>query len=344
LLLQLYPYEFSLICLCALGVKTVKNWCQTTFPAGRQYLTIQDANDQSVQIAYREKGQGIPVVLCHGIGSWGLNWQGVVAAMEFGGGLVGHRLIVFDAKGYGFSEKPERPEQPGHQMVELERILEGLCGGEPAVLVGESLGALTALGLAQRRPDLVRQLVLINVPIFPKQLPSWGMQAISAFPIEVVRWADRLRVPRLLAPLVRQVTAIAGREIVADPSRIKANSEGVYWATYPYIYEANAVTKYAEDLQIAVQEIQDCVAGRPSLIGQIQSQLSETQTPCLVLWGDRDSWFPVADGERLVAQLPQARLEVLERCGHQASGDQPVRITQLLLAFTQAFGVESGRL
>ena len=204
-------------------------------------------------------------------------------------------------------------------------------------MTGEGQAALTALGLAQRRPDLVRQLVLINVPIFPKQLPSWGMQAISAFPIEVVRWADRLRIPLLLAPLVRQATAIAGREIVADPSRIQANSEGIYWATYPYIYEANAVTKYAEDLQIAVQEIQNCVAGRPSLIGQIQAQLPQTQTPCLVLWGDRDRWFPLEDGQRLVAKLPQARLAVLEQCGHQASGDQPMRIVKLLLDFTRSF-------
>lgn len=314
----------------------MQDWWQTAFPQGRQYLEIVDASGQNVRIAYGDRGQGTPIVLCHGIGSWGYNWRAVVDVMP-----PEQRLIVFDAKGYGFSDKPALPERSGHQIVELERILQGVCPGQPAVLVGESLGGLTSLALAQRRPELVQQLVLINIPIFPKNLPGWGMQLISAFPLEIVRLVDQLRLAKHFAPLVRELTTLGAREIVADPSRLSANSEGVYWATYPYINDPNAVTKYAEDLQIGLREIQNHLQGKPSLISEIQANLPQTQIPSLILWGDCDRWFPVTDGYELQRRLPRSRLEILANCGHQASGDQPRQIAQLVLDFLAAFSVES---
>ena len=68
------------------------DWWTSTFPKGRQTLTIDDAEGQPVAIAYGEVGQGQPLVLVHGIGVWSYAWQGNVSALA-----QHYRVICFDS-------------------------------------------------------------------------------------------------------------------------------------------------------------------------------------------------------------------------------------------------------
>ncbi|NET33933.1 MAG: alpha/beta hydrolase [Cyanothece sp. SIO1E1] len=300
-------------------------WWQTTFPQGRQTLRIASANGAPSQIAYGEVGHGQPLILVHGVGVWSYCWRYNIEPLS-----QHYRVICFDAKGYGFSEKPNHGEQSGHQILELERIIRGLCD-QPAIVVAESLGALTALAVAENCPDLIDRLVVINVPIFPKRLPSWGMRALANFPIALIQAVDRLRLARLFAPLVRQLTRRGRCEVVIDPTQITA--EEVYWAAYPYIECPNAITKFAEDLKLSLDELERLAQGQPNLITQIQAGLGAIATPTLILWSDQDAWFPVADGEALQRYLPNSKLQILPNCGHQAAAGCPDIVNQAILAF-----------
>lgn len=301
------------------------DWWQTTFPNGRQSLSIADANGTSVNIAYGEIGSGPPLVLVHGIGVWSYYWRYNIEALA-----QQHRVICFDAKGYGFSDRPLDPEPVGHQVVELGRIVEALCD-RPASFVAESLGALTVLGLASTSPHLCDRLVVINAPIFPKELPSWGMKLLSNLPLNLVRTADTLRLPKTFAPLARQLAAIARRDVVIDASAI--NPEDVYWATYPYIEFPYTLTKFAEDLQIGLQQINHLIAGKPSYIRDIQHGLSSIKSPTLILWSEHDTWFPLRDGKELHRHLPQATLSIIPNCGHQAAASRPDIVNTETLKF-----------
>jgi pimeloyl-ACP methyl ester carboxylesterase len=109
-------------------------------------------NDRPVMIAYGEKGTGQPLFLAHGIASWSYCWHRTVDA------LAEHfRVICFDAKNSGFSDKPTQAEKPGHKIVEMARVIQALSS-EPAIVVAESLGALISLGLVQQFPALVDRL------------------------------------------------------------------------------------------------------------------------------------------------------------------------------------------
>ena len=180
----------------------MQDWWQATFPKGRQTLTITDANGYPVSIAYGEKGTGVPLFLIHGIGSWSYNWRHSVEPLA-----QYFRVICFDAKGYGFSEKPVYREKHDHQIIELERIIRALCD-QPPVVVAESLGALVSLAVAQAYPQLLSRLVVVNVPIFPERLPHWGMFLLSQMPLELLQIIDHARLTYLLAPLVREIMAI----------------------------------------------------------------------------------------------------------------------------------------
>ncbi len=298
------------------------DWWQTTFPKGRQYLPIIDANGQSVNIAYGEKGEGQPLLLLHGVASWSFSWrQNVdVLAEQF-------RVICIDAKGCGFSDKPMQREQPGHQVIELVRVIEGLCD-RPVAVAAESLGALTTLAAVQSHPHLFERLIVINVPIFPRQLPSWGMRLLAQLPLGWVQQVDRWQLARRLAPLILGIVKVARSEVVVDPSAV--SDDEIYGITYPQIYIPGTITKLADDLQLAAREIERLERGEPNLISEIQSRLSAVSCPVLVLWADQDRWFPVAHGEELHRRLPNAQFQILPNCGHYAIGGQPELINQAI--------------
>lgn len=262
----------------------MQDWWQATFPQGRQTVKIIDANGNSVSIAYGEKGTGKPLFLVHGVGSWSYNWRNSVEPLS-----KYFRVICFDAKGYGFSEKPLYREKHDHQVIELERIVSALCD-QPAIIVAESLGALVSLGVALAYPKLIERLVVVNVPIFPERLPHWGMWVLSQLPLEAVQAIDNVRLTYWFAPLVREIMRIERRTVLYDPSIL--TDKDVYWISYPFVEFPGTIAKVAEDLQIAAWEIEQAQEKKPNIIGKIQAHLGKIKCPTLILWGEQDAWYP----------------------------------------------------
>ncbi len=304
----------------------MKDWWQATFPQGRQSLIITDINGYPVKIAYGEVGTGKPLVLLHGMGSWSYNWRHSIAPLS-----QYFRVICFDAKGYGFSEKPGlRREQNGHQLIELERILQALCD-QPAVIVAESLGGLVALALAEHNPELIARLIVINVPVFTENLPHWAMWILAKTPIEILQTIDTWRLAYLFAPLVREIMAIERRKVLFDPSIL--TPEDVYWITYPFIELPGTIVKVAEELQIAAQEIENWQVNKPNMLSKIQNNLGNIKCPTLIMWGDQDSWFPASHGEKLHQLIPLSQLKILDNCCHDASAGSSEVVNGAIIEF-----------
>ncbi len=308
--------------------KRMKDWWQATFPKGRQSLVITDAKGYPVQIAYGEKGRGKPLILLHGMGSWSYNWRHSVAPLS-----KYYRVICFDAKGFGFSEKPLcRREDNGHQVIEFQRIIQALCD-EPAVIVAESLGGLVALALAQENPQLIGRLIVVNVPVFAEYLPHWAMWLLAQMPREVMQTIDSLRLAYLFAPLFREVMAIERRGVLFDPSIL--TQEDIYWITYPFTELPGTIAKVAEELQIAAREIENWQANKPNMLTKIQNNLSAIKCPTLVLWGEQDSWFPASHGKKLHQHIPNSKLQILSNCCHDASSGASEVLNKTILEFLQ---------
>ncbi|MGM3306193.1 alpha/beta fold hydrolase [Anabaena sp. WFMT] len=306
----------------------MQNWWQVNFPKGQQSLIIPDGDGYTAQIAYGEKGTGKPLILLHGLGSWSYNWRHSIKPLS-----KDFRVICFDAKGYGFSEKNlSRREETGHQVIELEQIIQALCD-EPPIIVAESLGALVALALAAKNPRLIGRLVVINAPIFVEQLPHWAMGLLAQTPLELIHTIDFLRLAYWFAPIVREVMGIERRKVLFDPSIL--TEEDIYWITYPFIEIPGTLVKVAEELQIAVQEIENFQAKKPNMLSQIQSNLSNIECPTLILWGDQDSWFPLSHGEKLHQHIPNSRFQVLHNCYHDASTGASQVVNSEIIKFLQ---------
>ncbi|BAZ53844.1 alpha/beta hydrolase fold protein [Nostoc sp. NIES-4103] len=290
----------------------MKDWWEATFPKGRQSLIIPDAQGYPVEIAYGEKGIGKPLILLHGMGCWSYSWRHSIAFLS-----RYFRVICFDAKCTGFSEKPlSRREYQGHQIIETKRVIQALCD-EPVVIIGESLGGLVALALAQNNPNLVKELIVINVPIFSERLPHWSMSLFAQIPLHIMQTIDSWRLAYLFAPLIRAITTLEWRTLLFDPSIL--TEEDIYWITYPLIEIPGTLAKSAEELQIAVREFEYFQANQPNMLTKIQNNLGAINCSTLILWGEQDSWFPVSHGKKLHQHIPNSQFQILPNCCHDAS-------------------------
>lgn len=103
-----------------------------------------------------------PVVFLHGVGSSAGVWEHVYEALS----EDDVRMIGFDLLGFGSSPKPDVAYTLDDHAAAVIASLSRLRLKQPAILVGHSMGALVAVRIARRRPDLVRHLVLYEMPLY----------------------------------------------------------------------------------------------------------------------------------------------------------------------------------
>jgi pimeloyl-ACP methyl ester carboxylesterase len=101
-----------------------------------------------------------PVLVLHGITSSTATWDWLVPRL-----VPSHRVLRLDFRGHGDSGRT--PGQYGPAGYLSDAVAAAEAAGAPCIVVGHSLGGITAASLAQARPDLVRGLVLEDPPLGP---------------------------------------------------------------------------------------------------------------------------------------------------------------------------------
>jgi pimeloyl-ACP methyl ester carboxylesterase len=112
-----------------------------------------------VRLAAEQAGEGIPVVLLHGLTATGRYVVMGSKALE----RSGHRVIAYDARGHGRSDPAQAPSE--YRYADLAADLEAVLDSfevPRAVLAGASMGAHTLLAFALAHPDRVAGLVVIT--------------------------------------------------------------------------------------------------------------------------------------------------------------------------------------
>jgi 3-oxoadipate enol-lactonase len=158
-----------------------------------------------VQIHWREDGDpaGAPVVFANSLGTDLRLWDDVVALLP-----PGLRIIRYDKRGHGLSSCPPAPYAMGALVTDAERLLDHL-GVKGCVFVGLSIGGMIAQGLAVKRLDLVRGMVISNTAAKIGTAAMWEerIAAVRAGGIEAL--ADAV-MERWFSKAFRQTEALTG--------------------------------------------------------------------------------------------------------------------------------------
>src|SRR5437764_612909 len=100
----------------------------------------QSFDSRGVKIHYTVEGQGAPVVLIHGLhSSADINWRvpGTIKTLA-----AHYRVIAFDVRGHGHSDKPDKDDAYGVEMAEdVVRLMDHLKI-DKAHIVGYSMGGM----------------------------------------------------------------------------------------------------------------------------------------------------------------------------------------------------------
>jgi 3-oxoadipate enol-lactonase len=119
-------------------------------------MKIFDTGD--VRLHYRVDGpdDGAPLVFSNSLGTDLRLWDPILPLLP-----KGLRIIRYDKRGHGLSSCPPAPYSMGALVSDVERLMDHL-GVRNSVFVGLSIGGMTAQGLAVKRLDLVRAMVISN--------------------------------------------------------------------------------------------------------------------------------------------------------------------------------------
>ena len=130
-------------------------------------MNMVDLGD--VRLHYREDGdpKGAPVVFANSLGTDLRLWDAILPLLP-----DGLRIIRYDKRGHGLSDCPRAPYSMGALVRDAERLLDHLAVRD-CVFVGLSIGGMIAQGLAVKRLDQVRALVLSNTAAKIGQPRMW---------------------------------------------------------------------------------------------------------------------------------------------------------------------------
>ncbi len=249
-------------------------------------------------VAYRESGQGEPLVLLHGIGNQSGSWVQQLEALA-----DRFRVIAWDAPGYGASDAlPDEAPVAADYAAALHALLDAL-DVRRATLVGSSLGCLMAASYAARHPDRVARLVLCNAAVGHGALDQRERQE---------KLAARLAMLERLGPSGMAATPSPGllSEHAADTARSLAA-----WST-----SRLRPAGYAQ-------------AARMLSTGRLLDDAPRYPGPVLVVGASADTITPPASCRDVAAAYPQARYVELPGVGHLAYIEEPHAVNRLVAEF-----------
>lgn len=262
------------------------------------------------RLHYLESGSGPAVVLLQGAGGGAANWFLVMERLA-----ERFRVLALDVPGFGLSE-PIVPEAPlGAHMAGVVQGWLRAVGVERCDVVGTSFGGLVAARLAQRAPEMVRRLVLLDAAGLGRELPF------------LVRLAGTTLLGGWLLRPGRFGTAWTFRHLLTSDRR--EMSATVQAALVDYLW-CSAVAGDPVTLARAFRLFCD-LSGQREVLGD--AELRALGLPVLVAWGERDDFLPAAHGRRAAARMPAAALHLIPAVGHSPNWEAPESLCDILLPF-----------
>lgn len=289
----------AVLALAALVV--VLNWTWGRIP-GQPPMTGRIVRVGSTDVRVLERpGRAPAVVLIHGLPGTAQDFDLVTAQ------LPGVHTVAYDRPGFGYSSGGYHPW--ADQLATLHALLAQLGIARP-VLVGHSYGGTLALAYAERYPQDVRGLVLLDAAAggahstFVKRAQSHLVQVLSWPVVQPIADAT-------FSQLLRTASAKMTDAAAFDPGPVSPAHER----------RVLAINMQHDDL--------DAYAGEQlhadGVIAGVDRQLGAIATPAIVIEGAHDSFVTPDHARRIAATLPHARL-VMVSGGHMSPYVHPALV------------------
>ena len=254
------------------------------------------------------------LVLLHGRGQNAHTWDTVALAL-------GRPLLAVDLPGHGHSSwRADADYRPASMADDVATVAGQLAPGAP-VLVGMSLGGLTAIAAVDRHPGLAARLALVDIT------PGFGRPGVS-------------EVESFLAGPESYETfdELLERTVAFNPTRsVSSLRRGLYhnarqredgrWVWRHHVGQQSGRTPPGGDREAERARLWDGLSGFSG--------------PLLLVRGERSPVVGQADAGELTRRRPDAEVIVVPGAGHSIQGDQPLALAKHLARFLQGAGQQA---
>jgi pimeloyl-ACP methyl ester carboxylesterase len=269
----------------------------------REYQSLQKVAEVDGRfVSYVDEGEGDPVVLLHGIPTWGYLWHRWLPALS-----PTRRVLIPDLPGFGYSDKSDTFDRGiGRQAETIDLWLDQL-GVESATIVGHDIGGGIALRLATLFPERVSRLCLMNSVCYD----SWPVELMLQLGHpEAYRKMSAGAAVTMLRPALKMAFASSPADELLDG------------LLAPYSTEVGKLSL-----------IRNAAALNTNLTTELTPLLSRIAAPTLILWGEDDKIQTVKYAERLASDIPQSTLVRLRDARHFVMIDQHDAAAKHVTAF-----------
>jgi pimeloyl-ACP methyl ester carboxylesterase len=256
-------------------------------------------------------GKGDPILALHGFGSSTYTWR---SFNEYPYPFQNYRVILVDFRGAGKSPKPRDKHYSILEQTDLvyQFILEHDL--KNLTLIGNSYGGavslLLAIRLCEQDGSRLSKLILIDSGGYNRKLP-WHLKLLRT---PILGWIALHILPAKTA--ARMIL----KQAYYDKNKITENQVEAYAGPIAAKGGRHAL------LQTAKQAI-------PGNIDEITAKYKSICVPTLILWGQQDKVIPLEIGEQLRRDIPNSRLEIIDKTGHVPQEEVPGKVFPLILEF-----------
>jgi len=260
-------------------------------------ISQRDIYVDGLRIHVREAGpEGAPAVaLLHGFMVSSATFEALMTQLS-----GRYRVIAYDAPGHGDSARPARRQRGRYTAAVAARVLEAL-ELEQVIVVGQSMGAMTALQLAARWPGRVQHVIAVNPAGF-----SPGF------------WRQR------------------GMRLLFSPGAYATGPALGYWLAArgsSMAFEAQSQRDLDEQLSLrrdrgwarAVASVYRTLAA-----GELDEVAPRVEVPVTLVLGEQDAAYPESYRARAAGLLGDAQVVRLPGCGHNVHHDAPARLVRVI--------------
>lgn len=260
----------------------------------------------AVKLHTVEEGVGPPAILLHGFPEFHYSWRNQIPALT----SAGIRVLAPDLRGYNLSPKPQRitDYRMRHLVDDVVAIAERQ--DEPCAIVGHDWGGLLAWYLAMSRPDLVRRLVVLNLPH-----PSAISRVLLRSTAQKMRFTYQLffQLPLLPELMMR----LRGRKILRRSGR----------------FTEEDLDRYETAWRGSLKPMLHYYRALPSSRPETKEMTAPLQMPSMLIWGEREPVMLPETVDVTAELVPGIRIERIANAGHFVQTDAPQRVNELLVDF-----------
>ncbi|MDP9180773.1 MAG: alpha/beta hydrolase [Chloroflexota bacterium] len=253
-----------------------------------------------------------PIVLNHATGFLARLWEPVAVRLAD----AGYRVLAYDARGHGDSEKPE-PMLENYDWLRAVDDLRGFLdatGLRGVPFVGHSFGGATGLYLAGTRPEYLSRIVAIEPIVMPGGFTP-----------------DATRRDEMAAGARRRRHVFASAEEMIEQYRSRPAFAKWTDETLRLYVEHGTIRREDGSLELKCSgEIEGAMFWNSGSL-PVWEVLPQLEAPVLVMRGETTEGLLSMVAESVASRAPQGTLETIPDAGHLAPMEQPAAVAAAVL-------------